>query len=210
MSLDHLWAGWRTDYVTSASTPDISPDDDPARSDHTADDPAQCVFCRIAASGPPSADNGVLWRGALTYAVLNAYPYASGHLMVLPVRHLGSLADLSDDEAAELWSALRRGVQALETPPGGRGRQHGGQPGPAAGAGIPRHLHLHAVPRWRGDTNFMTTVAGTRVLPEALGVTWQTTPPGMAGLIGPAGRLATESNPRRPVCALSSAWRCRA
>ena len=94
--------------MTSASTPDISPDDpDPA--DRFADDPAHCVFCRIAASGPPSADNGVLWRGALTYAVLNAYPYASGHLMVLPIRHLGSLADLKDDESAELWVGVAPG-----------------------------------------------------------------------------------------------------
>ena len=173
MSLDHLWAGWRTDYVTSASTPEMSADGAPARPDAHADDPAQCVFCRIAASGPPSADNGVLWRGALTYAVLNAYPYANGHLMVLPVRHLGSLDDLRDDEAAELWAALRRGVQAITAALGAEGVNIGANLGPAAGAGIPRHLHLHAVPRWRGDTNFMTTVADTRVLPEALGATWE-------------------------------------
>jgi ATP adenylyltransferase len=168
VSLEHLWAGWRTEYVTSASAPDHARDDD-----RPPDDPAGCVFCRIGASGPPSEDNGVIWRGQLTYAVLNAYPYASGHLMVVPVRHVDSLAALSDEEGAELWSALRQGVRALETSLGPEGVNLGANLGRAAGAGIPRHLHLHAVPRWSGDTNFMTAVAGTRVLPETLAVTWQ-------------------------------------
>jgi ATP adenylyltransferase len=137
-----------------------------------ADDPERCVFCRIAASGPPSADNGVLWIGDLTYAVLNAYPYASGHLMVLPRRHVGTLADLTGDEGVELWTALRRAVTALEAALGPEGINVGANLGRAAGAGVPRHLHLHAVPRWVGDTNFMTTVASVRVLPEALGDTW--------------------------------------
>ena len=102
MSLDHLWAGWRSEYVTSVGSVEAAV---PGAIDGGApDDPAQCVFCRIAASGPPSAANGVLWVGSLTFAVLNAYPYASGHLMVLPIRHVGSLGDLSDEEAAELTS----------------------------------------------------------------------------------------------------------
>jgi ATP adenylyltransferase len=137
------------------------------------DDPGRCVFCRIAASGPPAADNGVLWAGECTFAVLNAYPYASGHLMVMPTRHVRTLADLSDPESTELWSALRHAVTALETAYGPEGINLGANLGRAAGAGIPRHLHLHAVPRWVGDTNFMTTVAGARVLPEALTVTWE-------------------------------------
>ena len=108
-----------------------------------------------------------------TYAVLNAYPYTSGHLMVVPIRHVDSLAALGDVEAAELWSAVRQAVLALEASLGPEGVNLGANLGQAAGAGIPRHLHLHAVPRWAGDTNFMTAVAGTRVLPEALTVTWQ-------------------------------------
>ena len=111
--------------------------------------------------------------GTTTYAVLNAYPYASGHLMVVPIRHVGSLGGLTDEEGAELWSALRRSVAALEAALGPEGINLGANLGRAAGAGIPRHLHLHAVPRWLGDTNFMTAVAGTRVLPETLAVTWQ-------------------------------------
>ena len=132
-----------------------------------------CVFCRIAASGPPSADNGVLWVGTHVFAVINAYPYASGHLMVLPTRHVGTLAELSEEEGAEMWSGLRQGVDALDTAYAPEGVNLGANLGRAAGAGIPRHLHLHAVPRWVGDTNFMTAVAGARVLPEALTVTWQ-------------------------------------
>ena len=169
MSLDHLWAGWRSQYVTSTGAGAV-PAEDPGAP--RSEDPHHCVFCRLGASGPPSADNGVLWRGATAYAVLNAYPYASGHLMVLPLRHVGSLGDLTDDEAAELWSAARRGVAALEAGLGPEGINLGANLGEAAGAGIPGHLHLHAVPRWSGDTNFMTAVAGTRVLPETLAVTW--------------------------------------
>src|SRR6202011_2150444 len=123
---------------------------------HSLDNPSHCIFCRIAASGPPSADNGVLWIGTLCYAVLNAYPYASGHLMVVPRRHVGSLGDLTEDEGSELWSGLRDGVAALEAALGPDGVNVGANFGRAAGAGIPRHLHLHAVPRWLGDTNFMT------------------------------------------------------
>jgi ATP adenylyltransferase len=131
------------------------------------------VFCRIAASGPPSEENGVLWRGELTLAVLNAYPYASGHLMVVPLRHVGSIGALDDRESAEMWSAVRKGVAAIETAFNPEGINLGANLGQAAGAGIPRHLHMHAVPRWVGDTNFMTAVAGVRVLPETLAVTWQ-------------------------------------
>jgi ATP adenylyltransferase len=92
--------------------------------------------------------------------------------MVLPLRHVGSLADLSEEEAAEMWWALRRSVQVIDDALGAEGVNVGANLGRAAGAGIPRHVHLHAVPRWSGDTNFMTTVASTRVLPEALTVTW--------------------------------------
>jgi diadenosine tetraphosphate (Ap4A) HIT family hydrolase len=170
VSLENLWAGWRSEYVTAASSGTPAAAGSGARG---PDDPANCIFCRIAKSGPPSADNGVLWRGRLTLAVLNAYPYASGHLMVLPTRHVGSLGDLTEEEGSDLWSALRRGVSALEAAFHPEGMNVGANLGQAAGAGIPRHLHLHAVPRWLGDTNFMTAVAGVRVLPETLAATWQ-------------------------------------
>ncbi len=181
MTLHHLWAGWRSDYVNSVAEPTKAaprpgeagargPDPSPAAA---SDDRPGCVFCRIAGSGPPSPDNGVLWVGAETFVVLNAFPYASGHLMALPLRHVGSLGDLTDDEGAEMWSALRLGVSALETALRPEGINLGANLGRAAGAGIPRHLHMHAVPRWMGDTNFMTAVADTRVLPETLATTWQ-------------------------------------
>ncbi len=171
MSLEHLWAGWRGEYVTAVGAAEAGPAggaDSPL-----VDDPAHCVFCRIAAGGPPSADNGVVWVGEESYVVLNAYPYASGHLMVLPLRHVGTLADLTDGEGSEMWAVLIRAVSALEAALGPDGINLGANLGRAAGAGIPRHVHLHAVPRWHGDTNFMTAVAGTRVLPETLAVTWE-------------------------------------
>lgn len=173
MSLDHLWAGWRGKYVRSTGATPPPDDGLPDGGSPDPDDPSHCVFCRIAASGPPSADNGVLWVGATAYVVLNAYPYASGHLMALPRRHVGTLGELTAEEGAELWSALLLGVDALESAMSPEGINVGANLGQAAGAGIPRHLHLHAVPRWLGDTNFMTAVAGARVLPETLASTWQ-------------------------------------
>jgi ATP adenylyltransferase len=130
------------------------------------------VFCSILASGLSDEETHVLWRhpegGAV--AILNAYPYTSGHLMVMPVRHLADLEDLNDDEAGELWSALRDSVAALRRAYRPDGLNVGANLGRAAGAGVPGHLHMHVVPRWTGDTNFMTTVAGARVLPETLEV----------------------------------------
>ena len=160
--------------VTTVDLPDGSSVDRPDGSsvDSTAHR-SSCVFCRIGASGTPSPENGILWVGEATFAVLNAYPYTTGHLMVLPLRHVAALGEVTDQEGSELWSALRCGVEALERAYGPEGINLGANLGQAAGAGIPRHLHLHAVPRWVGDTNFMTAVAGTRVLSEALTVTWQ-------------------------------------
>lgn len=161
MSLQQLWAGWRQSYVTTAV-------DEQRRGDGDS-----CVFCRIAASGPPSVANAVVWRGQRCFCALNAYPYASGHLLVLPQRHVGNLEDLTDDEAAELWHGARTAVTALTGAYQPDGVNLGANLGRAAGAGIPGHLHLHVLPRWDGDTNFMTTVGGVRVMPEDLAVTWQ-------------------------------------
>lgn len=162
MSLEQLWAGWRREYVVAATEADRA---------GGADD---CVFCRIAASGPPSRDNGVVWRGELTLAVLNLYPYASGHLLVLPVRHLEGLDELNPAESDELWATTRAAADALGAAYRPDGLNLGANLGRAAGAGIPQHLHLHAVPRWAGDTNFMTSIGDTRVLPESLADAWAT------------------------------------
>jgi len=181
VTLDRIWAGWRSAYVAGATddphdlgpVPGVAGAGDPAADDTGSDGSDRCVFCRIAASGPATVDNGVLWIGRTVLVVLNAYPYASGHLMAVPLRHVASLGALTDEEADELWRAARTGVAALEGAYRPEGVNLGANLGEAAGAGIPRHLHLHAVPRWRGDTNFMTAVADTRVLPETLASSWE-------------------------------------
>jgi ATP adenylyltransferase len=159
--LDQLWAGWRHEYVNAATD---------AERDGGSD---ECVFCRIARSGPPSVDNGVVWRGAHTFCVLNAYPYASGHLLVLPLRHLAELDELGPEESTELWEATRQAAAAATRAYRPDGLNIGANIGRAAGAGIPKHLHLHVVPRWSGDTNFMTAVGGVRVMPETLASAWE-------------------------------------
>jgi ATP adenylyltransferase len=160
MGLEQLWAGWRLDYVASATA------------EERKGGVEECVFCRIAESGPPSADNGVVWRDDITFATLNAFPYASGHLLVLPVRHVSTFEELTAEESAGLWAATRAALAAISGAYDPDGLNMGANLGRAAGAGIPRHLHLHALPRWSGDTNFMTAVAGVRVMPEALSASW--------------------------------------
>jgi ATP adenylyltransferase len=173
VSLEHLWAGWRSAYVSGATSTAPGTPDRPAGRPEDPHDGSACVFCRIADSGGPSVDNGVLWVGRASLVVLNAYPYASGHLMAVPRRHVGALGDLTHDEVLEVWEGLRLGVAAIEAAYRPEGINLGANLGQAAGAGIPRHLHLHAVPRWMGDTNFMTAVADTRVLPETLASSWE-------------------------------------
>jgi ATP adenylyltransferase len=160
LSLERLWAGWRGEYVGSATTegPGGAGDD--------------CVFCRILASGEPDGETYVLWRGSASVAILNAFPYTTGHLMLLPTRHLGDLESLSAAEGAELWGGVTAAVVALKAAYHPEGVNVGANLGRAAGAGMPGHLHVHCLPRWSGDTNFMTSVAETRVLPEPLPTTW--------------------------------------
>ena len=167
MGLEHLWAGWRHEYVVAATAE--------GRAGGEADtaDGERCVFCALAQSGPPSVDNGVVWRGDLTFVVVNAFPYASGHVMVLPLRHVSDFAELDAAEAAALWATTEGALAAVTAAYEPDGLNMGANLGRAAGAGIPKHLHLHVVPRWSGDTNFMTAVAGVRVMPEPLGETWR-------------------------------------
>jgi len=160
MSLEQLWAGWRRAYVVEVTEADRRGGQG-------------CVFCAIAGSGDPSEDNGIVWRSPLCFAVLNAYPYASGHLLVLPVRHVDALDQLTLEESHALWEATRQAAAAIGAAYAPDGVNLGANLGRAAGAGIPSHLHLHAVPRWSGDTNFMTSVAGVRVMPESLPDSWR-------------------------------------
>ncbi len=174
MSLDHLWAGWRSSYVSSVSDSDDGP---PGAHKHSSEEdpsgPARCVFCAIIASAEEDQTLHVVARREHSIAILNAYPYASGHLLVMPLRHLGDVSEMSDREYQELFLLAREAMQALERAYGPDGMNIGANFGRAAGAGIPRHLHLHVLPRWVGDTNFMTTVASVRVMPEALDDSWR-------------------------------------
>jgi diadenosine tetraphosphate (Ap4A) HIT family hydrolase len=129
-----------------------------------------CVFCAVLASGQPDSATHILWRqpGGQAFAILNAFPYCSGHLMVMPTRHEGALEDLSPAESEAVWQGVSEAVRALKTAYRPDGLNVGANLGRAGGAGVPGHFHLHVLPRWVGDTNFMTAVADTRVLPEAL------------------------------------------
>ena len=150
MTLERLWAGWRSEYVEGAH----------------ADE--GCVFCRILASDEAGESTYIVRRDQHCAGVLNAYPYTSGPLMVMPVRHVGELEELDAAEAAGLWRELADAVRALKAGYSPDGLNVGANLGRSAGAGVPGHFHMHCVPRWNGDTNFMTTVAEARVLPESL------------------------------------------
>jgi ATP adenylyltransferase len=157
MTLDRLWAGWRATYIQSVAGPDES------RAD-------ACLFCDLAAAEPHAAM--VLARNDHAFAVMNAYPYTSGHLMIAPTRHEATLAGLTGDEASAVMALTQDATAALEAAFRPEGMNVGVNIGRAAGAGIPGHVHVHALPRWNGDTNFMTSVAEARVLPESLGASY--------------------------------------
>ena len=162
-NLARLWAGWRTSYISRVS-------DDAA--ELRPDDSGRSMFERLVQSDLPDEETFILWRGPHCFAVLNAYPYGSGHLMVLPNRAAADLDDLRIEEAAELWGVVHDAVAAIRAAYRPDGVNVGLNLGAGAGAGVPDHLHVHCLPRWSGDTNFMTAVAETRVLPEPLAVTW--------------------------------------
>ena len=126
-----------------------------------------CVFC--LATRPPSPDSLVLFEGCTAFVILNKYPYNNGHLMVVPHRHVPSLVALTGDELIEIATLTQRAEAALTDAYQPHGLNVGINLGKAAGAGIEQHVHVHVVPRWNGDTNFMTTVGNMRVLPEDLG-----------------------------------------
>lgn len=157
MSLERIWAGWRAGYIEGVTA---APSDDDG-----------CLFCDLAAA---EADEVfVVARDELVFAVMNAFPYASGHLMLAPLRHEAELDGLSDEEATALMAMTQRAAAALKAAYRPDGLNVGANVGRAAGAGVPGHVHLHALPRWSGDTNFMTSVAEARVLPEDLRTSWQ-------------------------------------
>jgi ATP adenylyltransferase len=143
-----LWAPWRLEYIQQADELD------------------GCVFC-LAAAGEDD-ETLVVHRGQHTFVLLNRFPYASGHLMAAPYRHLGEFASLSDEEALELHRLAQAGMSALAAAYAPHGFNLGWNLGRVAGAGVVDHVHLHVVPRWGGDTNFMPVLADVKVLPEHL------------------------------------------
>jgi ATP adenylyltransferase len=164
--IDHLWAGWRSSYIETVT----GGTGDPGAVRPPPPGPGS-LFERILQLDDETAF--VVHRGQRCSALLNAYPYTNGHLLVLPNRAVADLDDLDADEHAELWTVVRDGVTAVRTAYRCDGVNVGLNLGAAAGAGVPDHLHAHVLPRWAGDTNFMTSVASVRVLPETLVSSWQ-------------------------------------
>ena len=153
--MDHLWAGWRSTYIRGASNPD----------------PDGCLFCRLP--DQPDRESLIVARGKAVFTTLNRYPYTTGHVMIAPYRHVAEPGDMTQAERSELWAFLAAAQAAVQTAMSPAGFNLGANLGRIAGAGVPGHFHLHLVPRWEGDANFMTTIGSTRVIPEDLADTWE-------------------------------------
>ena len=165
MPLDHLWATWRSHYVSSttesrATAPDGAPPD------------GRTLFERILAAPGHDRDKLVVHTGPTCFVLLNRFPYTAGALMVLPRRGVGDLEALNEDEHTELWATVRDAVVATKAAFAPDACNVGINLGEAAGGSQSDHLHVHVVPRWVGDANFMTAVAETRTLPIGLGEAW--------------------------------------
>ena len=152
--MDYLWSPWRYKYLTQSEQPE------------------GCIFCAMAAYPDRDAEMLIVLRGEHNFIVLNRFPYTSGHLMVVPYFHTADLAGIDAAAAAEMMELVRRSESALRALYRPDGLNLGMNIGESAGAGIAGHIHMHVLPRWWGDANFMTTIGETRVLPEDLAVTW--------------------------------------
>lgn len=148
----NLWAPWRMEYIRSLS----------------GDKPGGCFFCEYRDAAAADAANHVLWRTAETMVVMNRFPYTNGHLLVAPLAHKADFADLGDGPLGDLWKQTRDAKSLLAQAVGAQGFNIGINFGLCAGAGVPDHLHVHVVPRWNGDTNFMAVLGDVRVIPEGL------------------------------------------
>ena len=150
---NNLWAPWRMEYI---------------RSIEEEQEKSGCFLCRYWDNPQQDHENHVVWRGRTTFAVMNRFPYTTGHLLIAPATHQGDLTDLTDEQLTEMIRLARDGVALLRKTLHPQGFNVGYNIGQCAGAGLPGHLHLHIVPRWTGDTNFMTIVGDVRMVPESL------------------------------------------
>jgi ATP adenylyltransferase len=153
--LEHLWNGWRAQYVQRDTK--MAPS-------------GQSIFTQILQSSLPDEETFIVYRGQECFVILNAFPYSPGHMLVLPYREVGEIELLSDTERNEIWSLVADAVRAVKAEYVPHGVNVGINMGATAGGSVSQHLHVHVVPRWGGDTNFMVTVANTKILPEALSV----------------------------------------
>ena len=152
--MDHLWTPWRSTYISSKNKQ------------------PGCIFCEASSSNEDEKAL-VVHRASRCFIILNRYPYTNGHLMIAPYQHASRLNDLHGDVTAEMMHLARVAERVLSLVYSPDGLNVGLNLGEAAGAGIEQHLHLHALPRWRGDANFMTSIGNTRIVPEMLDVTYQ-------------------------------------
>lgn len=153
MTDNHLWAPWRMEYIL-------------------CDRDEECIFCSKVVCGDDARQH-ILQRGVDSFAMLNLYPYNNGHIMVAPYAHIASLEELPGETLAEMMILVRRGMRVLRASMYPDGFNVGINIGKVAGAGIIDHVHIHVVPRWRGDTNFMPVTAGVRVIPEMIDATYE-------------------------------------
>ncbi|NBY45346.1 MAG: HIT domain-containing protein [Acidimicrobiia bacterium] len=154
--LERIWNGWRADYVVHGQGAQKKAE--------------KSVFTQILNSGMSDEQCYIVHRGEKVFALMNAFPYTSGHLLVVPYREVAELEDLTHDETSELWETVTTGVKVLKAVYKPEAMNVGINLGAAAGGSIAQHLHVHIVGRWGGDTNFMVATANTKILPEALDV----------------------------------------
>ena len=157
--MDRLWSPWRYEYIASGNTPDSAS--------------SVCIFCSLRDDPAHDEGNFVVHRANHNFVVLNIYPYISGHLLIVPNEHVGELDAAAKETTDELMDLTKRCQTALREAYQPNGFNIGMNLGKSAGAGVVDHIHIHILPRWTGDTNFMSTVANTRVIPEDLATTYQ-------------------------------------
>ena len=163
--MEYLWTPWRSTYMKEKK------------------DKTKCVFCEAAAS-TEDARNLVVSRGQFCFVILNRYPYTSGHLMIAPYRHVSRLTAVETEATTEMMQLVRQAETILQEAYSPDGLNLGMNLGEAAGAGIEQHIHMHVLPRWKGYANFMTSIGGTRIIPETLEETYRKVREGWEGITG--------------------------